>query len=230
VLLCTGAGAQRTISINFTGGGGGGVTTSEAASDMAGVVMKGTWNNANGNTGTVNNLMDDTGAVTTTSVSYTSNNTWTIGALPTNATGNQKLMEGYLDSTATSTTSINVTNLPFNTYDVYVYTLGDSGTNTVGGTTYDRMGKYTIGAQSVTTKPKPPFNGTFTLGDNYSLLTGITGASFTLTAQAATANNFRAPVNGIEIVAVPAPGALVTTLMGALPGLGLLLRRRRRVP
>jgi hypothetical protein len=224
------AGAQHTISINFGGGGGGGARnnpTSLAATDVAGVVAEDNWNNATANgqspiNATLNNLTDNTGAVTTASVNYVTPNTWTIGTLPTNPTGNQKMMEGYLDvNDASLHTTVTVSGIPFSAYDVYVYTLGDAN---------GRNGTYTIGNQSKTTAPMGPFNGTFTLGNNYTLLSDITGASFTLTAHPTTAAGFRSPVNGIQIVAVPAPGALVTTLIGALPGLGLLLRRRRRVP
>jgi hypothetical protein len=228
LLFCMSAGAQRTISINFAGGGGGGARdnpTSLLSTDTAGVISVANWNNATANgqspiNATLNNLTDDTGAVTTASVNYVTPNTWTIGVLPSNPTGNQKMMEGYLDvnNTALSTT-VTVSNLPFNEYDVLVYTLGDAN---------GRNGTYTIGNQSKTTAPMGPFNGNFTLGNNYTLLSDITGSSFTLTAHPTNAAGFRSPVNGIQIVAVPAPGALVTTLLGALPGVGLLLRRRRR--
>jgi hypothetical protein len=229
LLFCMSAGAQRTISINFAGGGGGG-TRDNAVSldpgDVAGVVAKGNWNNATANgqnpiNATLNSLTDDTGAVTTASVNYVTPNTWTIGTLPSNPTGDQKMLHGYLDvNNVALSTTVTLSNLPFAQYDVYVYTLGDQS---------GRNGTYTIGTQSNTTSPTLPFNGTYTLGNNYTLFSDITGDSFTLTAKPTNAAGVRSPVNGIQIVAVPAPGALVTTILGALPGVSLLLRRRRRV-
>jgi hypothetical protein len=200
----------QVISINFAGGGGPGAPTSLAATDVAGVVAVANWNNATGSVGTLNSLIDNNGAATTASVSYTSNNTWTTGIPNTNA--NERLMQGYLDTTDIIGTTVTVTGLPSATYNVYVYTLGDES---------GREGAYTIGTNTQNTSPTLPFSN-FVLGDNYALLEGVTGTSFTLTANAV---DFRAPINGIQIAVVPGPSSLCTFALLLSPGIWLLRRR-----
>ncbi|BDS06573.1 hypothetical protein NT6N_16130 [Oceaniferula spumae] len=64
-------------------------------------------------------------------------------------------------------------------------------------------------------------SGTATANGNYSLYTGFSGSSFTITGLSSEA---RATINGFQIVAVPEPSS--TALLG-LSGLALLLLRRR---
>jgi len=60
---------------------------------------------------------------------------------------------------------------------------------------------------------------------NYVRIDGLTGTSFTITANAGTTGDGRVRPNGIQIVALPEPGAGSVLLAG----MGAVLMRRRRV-
>jgi hypothetical protein len=205
----------------------------------AGVLNTATWNNTSGATGTANNLLADvagTPTPTAASANWTSAGTWaSTGRGEENNTApagnNRNLMAGYLDTGNTSTTSVTLTGLPIvaPAFDVYVYIQG--GVN-------GRGGNYTIGALTDRHDVTAAFNGTFledtnlagtTAGSNYIVFHALPAATgFTLTAQAVDTGNgdttLRAPINGIEIVAVPEPAMI------GLAGLAgtMALRRRRR--
>ncbi len=241
------ASAQPMISVNFvapTGGNNPGISL--APTDVAGVVPLPNWNNVNAPTGGVAdittgaNLVRSTGTATTASVSVTgSPNAWSIPAaqLPNSADG--RMMSNYVDTNNTSITSITAVGLLAagftGTYDVYVYAIGDSQAN--------RVGDYTIGTQSFRMLDNTQFNGTFTQvtapggtgpgqSGNFMRFTGLTGDTFTLTAQAAQdINGVRAPINALQIIStapVPEPGSLLLTGMAALGGLASWRRRRRK--
>lgn len=203
-----------------------------AASDIAGVVPQGNWNNLAGAVGAASGLWGDDGVATTASVSWSSPNTWSStgrGEENNLLTGpNRTLLIGYLDTGDNSATaaSVTVSGLPAafasGGYNVIVYALGG-----VGG----RGGGYTIGGTTLI--GTAPFNPTDLEQDagvdmtdvgNYLVFSGLTGDSFTLVADA-TLGNFRAPINGIQIVAVPEPGAIALL---AVSGCGLLALIRLR--
>ncbi|MCD6338807.1 MAG: hypothetical protein J7M29_05435 [Verrucomicrobia bacterium] len=127
------------IGINFgadepSGGNLGGL----ADTDVAGVpgVGQAHWNNTVAETGTMENLVADVdgSAVTTSaSVEWAANNTWSSTGRGEENNGfaegpDRTLYTGYLDTTADSTTTIAIHNIPDELtsegYDVYVYTLG----------------------------------------------------------------------------------------------------------
>jgi hypothetical protein len=135
--------AQQIISVDFGGGGGGGTTgttTAMTPAETAGVIPAANWNSFIVNTqATAQPLVDATGAGTGATVTWTSNNTWNTGTVA--GPGNYHMMKGYLDSTETSVTSVNVANLPASLtgspYSVIMYYDGDNGAN-------NRVGKYSI--------------------------------------------------------------------------------------
>ena len=183
------------------------------AGESAGVISVSNWNNATGSSGTLAQAKDNLGLPSGVSVSYASAGTWTIG-LP-DAPGNIRLMNGYLDTSDTSTTTVTVSGLPTsfvsNGYDVYVYCNSD-GTN--------RAGIYKIGGASIQAQDNAQFNGTFVQANNsagnYVLFSGQSGSGFTLTATPdQSVGGFRAPVNAIQIVSraasLPAPTNLTAT-------------------
>ena len=193
------------ISVNFVGNG-----TTMAVSESAGMVAALNWNNGTGSQGSLSSLADNLGLPTSTSAVWTANDPWAIGL--TDTPGNYRMMNGYLDSTDTSTTAVTVSALSsyftHNGYDVYVYCNGDST---------GRAGDYTLGGTTIQAQDTSKYKGTFIQASNsagnYVKFTGLTGASFTLNAHAsATAGGYRAPVNGLQIVA-HAPALVLTSLV-----------------
>jgi hypothetical protein len=161
-------------------------------------------------------------------------NAWSIPAANLPATSDGRMMQGYIDTSATSITSITVTGLTAagftGPYNVAVYGIGDSQAN--------RVGDYTIGTQSFRMLDDTQFNGTFRQSTapggsgpgqsgNYVMFTAISGDSFLLTAQAAQdINGFRAPINGIQIIAVPEPAHLLLGCAAVCGGIAAWRRRK----
>jgi hypothetical protein len=191
------------IGINFVGGTG---TTPMAASEIAGVVAKSHWNNAAGaSSSSALNLLDENGTTTNASVSWVADGTWTVSI--TDQPGNYRMMKGYLD-TITNPTSVTVSNLNFQTYDVYVYVDGDNGA-TVRTGTYQISGPgITTSTVNLTDAANTNFSGTFTQANNsngnYVKFASVTTSSFTITATGLQSSDpyIRAPLNGIQVVPV----------------------------
>jgi PEP-CTERM motif len=206
-----------TISIDFIGL----ATTAMSTTESAGVIPVANWNSFFGiSQPTPQSLINDSGATTGASVTWAvnGNHHW----VPTTAdtAGDSRMMRGYLDPSSTGTVTIaNLPSLFTSTgYEVYVYFDGDNGANVRGA-------NYEINSvvKSFTDLANSNFGGTFIEGTNYHRFTSLNASSFTLTATATTGGALRAPINGIQIVAVPEPSA---ALLGGL-GLLALLRRRR---
>ena len=193
------------ISIDFVG-------TSPVAMDateVAGVVRAQNWNAAFGIASSAPlPLRTASGAPSSATATWSvPRGTWSLPIA--DQPGDARMMRGYLDTRDTSHAIINVTGLPYATYDVYVYVDGDNP-NT------DRSGAYTISGPGITTTTvnlvdpiNVNFAGTYTRADggagNYIRFT-ITAAGLTLDATAlASATSLRAPVNGIQIVPTPPP-------------------------
>jgi hypothetical protein len=229
----------RSIAIKFGTEQPAAGTTVDGA---AGVLNTVRWNNFAGPTQATPQALTidlNSGSIASAAtVVWSSNNTWASTGLGednnTAPTGdNRDLMAGYLDTTDITVTTVNVTGLNgagFNLgYDVYVYIQG--GVN-------GRGGDYAIGSTSIHHDTSAAFNGSFiqdttptgpdTDGSNYVVFRNVSGDSFQLSATPSTGNPFRAPLNGIEIVAaVPEPGALSAIAGGA--ALLLAAGRRRTV-
>ncbi|MGB8297635.1 MAG: hypothetical protein WCG85_19615 [Polyangia bacterium] len=162
--------APMIISIDFVGGmppGDSGVTgtVAMAASESAGVKPAKNWNSAANNTGTQSSLVLADGTATSASVTWNSpvtgtetSATWTLSW--TDAPGDVRMMNGYLDPRATSppaTVIVSGLASPMSSgYDVYVYCFEDM---TWGDT---RTSKYTIGSTTHTvTQTEPPLVTSF---------------------------------------------------------------------
>src|SRR5262249_15555434 len=142
------------------------------------------WNSATGASRTNPlALVDETGAPTTATVTWSSNNVW--GLPIADDPGNRRLMAGYLDTTDSSTTTVTVAGLPLPTYDVYVMADSDNEALT-------RTATYRISGAGITPTTinlidfaNTNFNATFTQGNdspgNYVRFR-IAAAGFTLTA------------------------------------------------
>jgi len=211
---------QRIISIDFVGGkvSGGTVTPAPmAATEKAGVKAATHWNEASGasSTAALTPLVQSDGtSLTGSGVTWSSpgdpnnlsNNPGVFSVGFTDAAGDTRMMNGYLDPSSTSTPAATVTVSGLTgTYDVYVYFMA----SLQSGVT--RTHKVAIGSNSVTVSQTGPTGTTFpgftqvtaTGGTgNYYVFKQVTGATFTLTSTAATASDsiMRAPLNGLQIV------------------------------
>jgi hypothetical protein len=177
-----------------------------ASTETAGVVAKSNWNQASGaNNSSPLALVDETGAATTATITWTADNVWQQSI--TDSPGNVRMMKGYLDNGNQDTTTVTVTGLSPdpNGYAIYVYADGStSGTNT---------GTYRISGTGITSTSlnltyTSNFTGSFTQATasspngNYLILTISNVSGFTLSAipSAASSGYKRAPLNGMQIV------------------------------
>jgi hypothetical protein len=184
----TPVGAPGIVSWNYDDYG-----TVPGGTAFAGVMPAANWNNSWPNNPTVD-LVDNSGAPTTVSISYKSYNSWSIilythpGA-DANGSYNKELLNGYLNSGAgqiPAASGINITQIPFSYYDLYVYfssdTAGRTGTMTDGTTTYSfsTIGSPSIaGANAMLTRTTD--TGTGYPSANFALFSGISGSSKTIT-------------------------------------------------
>ncbi len=207
----------KSIAIDF----GVSVQSAMGPTEVAGVVSQSNWNSFGGATGSQGSLLDNSGSATSTSVSWTSNGLYQVQDGQTDTPGNQRMMYGYLDTDNATTTSVSVSGIPSsflaNGYDVYVYFDGSNGAD-------NRTGQYTLVpsiGSSLTKYGRDAgntfYNGTFVEANstvapttvtsapagNYIHFSALIAGGFTLNAIPSLGEGFqRAPVNGIEIVAL----------------------------
>lgn len=227
IVLASGANAAtNAISWNLDRWG------TVSGTNEAGVVLVSNWNNSWPSNPTTN-LIDNTNTPTTLDISYTSNDQWNIqGSTPAqDADGsyNKRLLNGYLNagsSVATKMATINLAEIPYATYDIYVYFGADqvdrAGSVTVGSTTYyyDTVGSASISSgNALLVQTTETTDVADNINANYARFTDLTGSSQTITTNIP---NFGG-IAGFQVVQVPEPSA---ALIGGL-GMLCLLRRRR---
>ena len=215
------------ISLNFIRASSG--ATPLLLTDVAGVVPASNWNNAtttNANaepTGIV--LNNDSGVATTAVATWqTGGASWSVATAGAGGAADMKMMTGYLDQSGDGNGQIHmisVTDIPFGTYDVYLYHSSSGGPN--------RSARYNANGTDLFTRnldPANAFDGFVnaqyeTLAEaalnggnpagNYVVWEGLTG-DLTIEAQGlgdadggSGGNTRRAPVQGIQIVAAGPP-------------------------
>jgi hypothetical protein len=189
------------------------------SNNLAGVVPVTNWNNSYPND-PVATLVDNTGAPTTVAIAYNSYYNWSIQnshpGVDASGTYNKELLNGYLNSGASQipvTSSVNLTQIPFSYYNLYVYfssdTAGRTGTVTDGATAYSftTIGSASIfGASAVLTPTTDTGTGYPTA--NYALFAGISGAIKTITCNIPLFGG----IAGFQIVPQtdPLPGATIS--------------------
>jgi hypothetical protein len=235
------ASAQTGISVNF---GTDQDASTLASTSAAGVVPLTNFNNESGGTGTGPALVDSTGAATTATLTYLANNgTFHTGQSPS-AGPNQTLLTGYIDTESAAenpgnpTTTVTLTNIPYATYSVYVYTATNCSAYPDTRTdTYTITGAATGNQTQTNVQPRgDEFANGFVQGQNYLLFSGLSGSSFLLSTSAVSAADnpgdagfLRSGIDGIQIVPTAAPEPSQTAALGlGILGLGALALRARR--
>ncbi len=122
LVITSGGGAGRVIGINVGANGAIG------ASDTAGVVPADHWNDLTGASNpAASNLADADGVATTLDVAFTGNG----NTFNNNGTPDQTMLSGFLVG---ATMRVDLTEVPFEEYDVYVYYAGFGGDVHAGDT------------------------------------------------------------------------------------------------
>jgi len=222
--------AANGISVHFTSTGNGRtVGLSLAATDLAGVVPLGNFNNVNGVSGGAT-LNDATGTATTASLSYSSAGSYaTVNATTAVAPGDEALNTDFLNSAGATPVSVTVSGVPYAQYDIYVYELDDATprpqiTTLAGGPSFYLNPPAPTGATHIDGNASTPYvytqgtsrsAGSPTPNADYVLFSKVSSAGFTFTASSPTGNPPNGYVNGFQIVedlaAPDAPTALTAT-------------------
>lgn len=234
LVLCSLAASAHAVSIGINFGAGR-AEASLGAGDSAGVLAQTNWNNAPGGSGSLAVLNTDAGAASGASVSWATDEEWSAGTGITDP--NAALLNGWISANNATApdAAIDVSNIPFAVYNLYVYMNHDRATEDVDITgpfgTFrlhetdadleaDITGAVTWTQQTATADGDAAQEG------NYALFTGLTAANLNLvlTPGGAEGSPDRGAITGIQLVAVPEPS---TSLLALLAGLVGLSRRRR---
>ncbi|MAF22079.1 MAG: hypothetical protein CMP26_05710 [Roseibacillus sp.] len=145
----------QSIGINFTSDRD--LTAELAPDEVAGhpEVAQANWNSTNGGANgnetnllglTPGTLVDSDGAPTGARITWTSDGTWNTNN--GTASGDNKLMNGYIDHTGAGST-VEVTNITYASYDVYVYfgSDGNERTGAIESTTAGQTFSYSTNSQ-----------------------------------------------------------------------------------
>jgi hypothetical protein len=212
-----------SIGLNVGANEGGGQLS---PTDVAGVdqIAQANWNNIFGNDTTVTPagpVVANNGSATPVTVDISgTGNTWasegTVHGENNNLlTGNDAiLMTGYLDTGATTTTKVQISNIPSNLttpgYDVVVYALGGVGNKGGSYRVTDAAGAVLADYVAVNTLVNPsnyvavgsvaaaPNDGNYIVFKNLKAATIVVEA--TTDGGLGTGNNPRAPINAIQLV------------------------------
>ncbi len=207
--------AQSIISVNFGANETNGSINTGSALTAGALPIAGTfWNNMSGATQTTpQSLINDLGAPSGASVTWSSANTWRSGSPGGTATSlNGNLTKGYLDDGGAGAI-VNVSNVPFLAYNVYVIRGSDQGgaTNnalanyrplTVNGTNFqgnqplNTLSTATIVGGASTTGYNWTNNDTLLDGRNYHVATNRSGLSLVIRGNTGTG---RGPIAGVQI-------------------------------
>jgi hypothetical protein len=229
-LAFAGSTKAQTLGIDFTANQN--TDQGNAVTGTAGVVAQANWNNVNAGgaaTGSSSSLLySDGSAASGVSVSWSAPDTYSANYALNN--GNETLLSNFLDSTPATGSTVSITGLSGGTYDLYIYIAGDQGSPAIRGGTYDINGTaFTLYNNGTADSA----NGDFSLASGDGVTAGnyfettITGTSLTVTTTAThgTDSFLRAPIDGLQLVAVPEPSTWAM-MLGGVGMLGIFRRRR----
>ena len=240
-LAGAGVSHAQSLGLNFAADDPNAAASALGATDVAGVVAQSNWNNLDGASGTdATGFVLSDGSASTALVTWSSPNSWRAGANTALTGGDGILTNGYLDTGNTAENGISIAvsgldpALTSMSYDVYVYFVSDSTADRGGAYTIDDGSGPIVQYGSTLAAPSAHVLDPGTDADNsadgtYLRFSGLTGGSFTLTSDTTltTPNGFRAPINGIQVVAAPEPSSIALSLLGGA-GLMALIRRRNK--
>jgi hypothetical protein len=203
LLLLVSDSLAGSIGINF---GSGRPDASLAATNNAGVVAQVNWNNASGSGGSISNLQNETGSATAAGVTWSTDEEWSVGGTPADAHGT--LLNGFIsENNDGADSTISVTDIPFTTYDLYVYMSHDRATEDVDIS--GPFGTFRIHEDDTNISSPVTFNRQLASADpdtsqvgNYALFSGISGATLNLTMSPTGAHGTvdRNAIAGLQIV------------------------------
>jgi hypothetical protein len=217
--------SAQVLGLNFAATDPSDAAATLLPTETAGYYPQNNWNNLTGATGTgVGGLVvrnaNGTSTPSSATVTWTSPNTWrSVDAATTGGNNafppgpDRKLLTGYLDTTdqtaGAAVVTVNNIDASLRTlkYDVLVYFVSDSNANRGGsyvvndGTTSVTRWGSTMGSPSAYVED-PGTDQNLSVDGNVMRIPGLSGANFTLTANASLSNpnGFRAPINAIQIV------------------------------
>ncbi len=237
---------QHAISLNFVGAASsgnafGGATDLGllASGDLAGFLPVASWNNSAATNGVASQatplaLVDNTGAGTPASATWSSTNTWAVLASQGAASAKTeagRLLHGYIErrlSNAPGNASATFTQIPYGTYDVYVYltggAVGQVGKVTANGD--DNTARYYKAAGgTLGTSPAFMMSPAATLSEaqglaynaNFVRLAGLSGASLTVAVADALTGTNAGGLAGVSIVDVTPSGTAYPPLVATPP-------------
>ena len=211
-----------SIGVNFSTDPIANVDYDLAPADVTGVVPQGNWNNAHQTDASLLNLIDSQG--NSTGASLTSwNHSPVATAVPTGTPTGDLLHEGdaYFGNG-----SIQVSNIPYATYDVYAYIAGGlngSGLFIANSTAItDNNG--TQGVLSPLPTFIPPVGNDY---GNYIYFPGLSGPTLSLTGIPITGTQSFVVFDGFQIVQTPEPTSIALCASGAMWFAAAALRRAR---
>ncbi|MEZ5325050.1 MAG: LamG-like jellyroll fold domain-containing protein [Verrucomicrobiales bacterium] len=184
------------LGVNFIGGNA--ASPGASVSGIAGVVTQGNWNNAPGGAGDPISLVDSADAASILRVKWATNGPNAIGAEPDAGDADASLMHGVLLPRGTGAggddviTQIELRNIAYPSYDLYVYVVSD-GASEATITANDEIIEAVVES----------FDGEFVQivedfdPGNYIIFSGLTGPTLTITGNA---NSGNPGIAGFQIV------------------------------
>lgn len=204
ILIFTPLSRADSIGINF---GSGRSNAALSATDVAGVIPQTNWNNAPGASGSLAVLNNDGGTASGATLSWATDEQWSEGGTPADANGT--LLNGWISANNNSApdATVNVTNIPYAVYDLYVYMNHDRGSEDVDltgpfGTFRIHENDPNITAAVSFVKQAATADGDPSQQGNYARFANLTDSNLRLTLAPAgpqgTAD--RGAITGIQIV------------------------------